>query len=322
MKRNLTSDLHEEAWSQLNQLFRSIISPREPQEMSEDVDEEVTDDDSSDDTALEEYWWNQRIELDDDRAAQRYRFERREINEDPSEDRHYEQYVIKYHLDKESLANELDACATSILNNLAKKDVVNLRADFDGLISLCEELDIHHEDTFESIDSCLDILNVSEGGLIYLPKHDPIYTPQLILTVHSDLIRLIARNPNLIFEISPRQFEEIIAELFLKKGFEVELTKQTRDGGRDIIAVSKEMDVRTKYLIECKRYARTRNVSVGIVQRLFGVKVAESANKAILATTSGFTKDARKFANSHLWDLDLKDFNDIMSWIRTHPLTT
>lgn len=231
------------------------------------------------------------------------------------EDEIYDFYFLMH---KPSMINDLKRYADSMMKALENKDVVSLRADFDFVVSICEELSIYLGEEFEEVESCLDLLSVSEGTLIYLPKHDVIYTPQLILDVHSELIKLIARQPNLIFEISPRQFEEIIAELFFKKGFEVELTKQTRDGGRDIVAIRKEMDVKTKYLIECKRYALKRNVSIGVVQRLLGVKVAESANKAILATTSGFTRDARKFAHNHLWDLDLKDHHDIMSWIKAH----
>jgi restriction system protein len=280
----LIYDLHQDAWDNLSRLFSSIISVRDDHDFDEDVN------------------------YDDDEI----------YDEDEEEDVHYEQFVLDYKLDKSSLIKELDACVRSVMSNIANKDAANLRADFDNVVSLCEELDIHFETQFEEIESYLDILNVYESRVIYLPKHDIIYTPQLILEVHSELIKLIARNPRLIFEITPHQFEEIIAELFFKKGFDVELTKKTRDGGRDIIAVSKEMDVKTKYLIECKRYAVTNKVSIGVVQRLLGVKVAESANKAILATTSGFTKDARKFANNHLWELDLKDYDDIMSWIKAY----
>lgn len=229
-----------------------------------------------------------------------------------------EVYVLYSKLHKESLANDFNVNADSIMKNLADRNIAGLKADFDNVVTICEELDIHLESEFEEIESYLDILNVPPSRIIYLPKHDIIYTPQLIREVHSELINLIARNPKLLYEISPRKFEEIIAELFFKKGFDVELTKQTRDGGRDIVAISKEMDVRTKYIIECKRYAIENKVSIAVVQRLLGVKFAESANKAILATTSGFTKDARKFANSHVWDLDLKDYNDIMSWIKAY----
>jgi len=44
-------------------------------------------------------------------------------------------------------------------------------------------------------------------------------------------------------------------------GYEVELTKKTRDGGYDVVAVGrKQVDVR--FLIECKMYAPTKKVDV------------------------------------------------------------
>jgi Restriction endonuclease len=288
---SLTSDIHQDAWNNLEVLFSNILAKikwdetREAEyEDDEDEDEDDEDEDEDDEGEYEDG-----------------------IYIDPYVDYGQEEYL-----------HELERCIKLIRNKLSIKDVSNLKGDFDDLVSACEELNLHIEEEFEEIESYLDILNVYEGQLIYVPKHDTIYTPTLILEVHSELIKMIARNPKMVFEISPRKFEEIIAELFFKKGFEVELTKATRDGGRDIVAVYEHMNVKSKYLIECKRYAPTNKVSIGIVQRLFGVKVAESANKAILATTSFFTKDARNFANNHLWDLDLKDYNDIMAWIKTY----
>jgi HJR/Mrr/RecB family endonuclease len=37
--------------------------------------------------------------------------------------------------------------------------------------------------------------------------------------------------------LNRRLFEEFVAELFHEFGYEVELTKRTRDGGRDVIAI-------------------------------------------------------------------------------------
>lgn len=131
-------------------------------------------------------------------------------------------------------------------------------------------------------------------------------------------MKKIAENPASIFAISPRQFEEIIAEIFHQKGFHVELTKQTADGGRDIIAIHNKLNIRSKYIIECKRYAPERKVSVELVRSLLGVKTSENANKAVLATTSSFTKSAKEFAHHNLWYLDLKAYNDVMNWIRDY----
>lgn len=38
-----------------------------------------------------------------------------------------------------------------------------------------------------------------------------------------------------------------------QKGFEVMLTKQTRDGGYDILALKLNRDFHLKFLVECKR---------------------------------------------------------------------
>jgi len=128
----------------------------------------------------------------------------------------------------------------------------------------------------------------------------------------------VRRNPQSLFTIAPRDFERLVAEIFRSKGFETELTRATRDGGRDIIAVHEVLGIRSRYLIECKRYAPHRKVTVELVQRLYGVKMAEAANKAILATTSGFTRDAAAFAAHHVWDLELKAYDDLMEWVKSY----
>jgi hypothetical protein len=50
------------------------------------------------------------------------------------------------------------------------------------------------------------------------------------------LIRVISKGVGWD-QVDARTLEEIVAELFDNFGYEVELTKRTRDGGRDIIAI-------------------------------------------------------------------------------------
>ena len=75
-----------------------------------------------------------------------------------------------------------------------------------------------------------------------------------------------------------RGFEELVAELFGGFGYEVELTKQTRDGGRDIVAI-KRGEVQVKYLIECKRPDPGGHVGVGPARELLGVLTDEKAQR-------------------------------------------
>ena len=176
------------------------------------------------------------------------------------------------------------------------------------------------ENIWEEIRTALETLETEPTESIFVQPEAIIPPPKLIVTLQQTLIERIQSDPRSIFSISPRSFEELMAELFAAQGFEVELTQCTRDGGRDIVAIGSLMGIRCRYLIECKRYAPQNNVSVAAVQRLYGIKMSEKANKAILATTSGFTRDARGFASQHVWDLDLRAYADIMQWIRSYRI--
>lgn len=118
-----------------------------------------------------------------------------------------------------------------------------------------------------------------------------------------------------LLHLSPRQFEELVAEIWDRFGYQVELTKRTRDGGRDIVAVRKT-EAEMKLLIECKRYASDNKVGVSLVRALYGVKTHEGASKAILATTSTFTKSASEFVTSHRWELEGRDYDGVVGWVK------
>jgi len=73
------------------------------------------------------------------------------------------------------------------------------------------------------------------------------------------IISDIYHNNDKLYVLSGRQFETIIAELLASQGFGVELTQQTKDGGYDIIALSKiNNDIPLKFLVECKKYDSSR----------------------------------------------------------------
>ena len=115
--------------------------------------------------------------------------------------------------------------------------------------------------------------------------------------------------------LSPKEFEELIAVLFSRFGFEVECTQQTHDGGKDIIAIKNDI-VRLKYLIECKRYTPPKPIGIDVVQRLHGVTVAAGANKGIIATTTRITQPATNYMTETApWLLEARDFEGIVDWL-------
>jgi hypothetical protein len=161
-----------------------------------------------------------------------------------------------------------------------------------------------------------EIYSFNEKSQLFVPEQKKIITG-----IESGILLLlneIESSPNIVFSIKSREFEELIAYVFKKEGFEVQLTKQTRDGGRDIIALKNDLGIPLKFIIECKRWANDRPVSVDIVRALYGVQMQEGANKSVVATTSYFSPDAKKFAasiNTTKWHMSLKDHQDVMEWL-------
>lgn len=158
----------------------------------------------------------------------------------------------------------------------------------------------------------------SRKSRIILPEEKKIITR--LESCVDLLIEDIIKKPELVREIAPRKFEELIAHIFKRAGFNVDLTKQTRDGGYDMIAIRDDaLGIRSKYIIECKRYAKTNQVTVELVRHLYAIHTTTGANKSILATTSTFTRDAKKFAletKNTQWAMDLKDYDDVIEWVK------
>lgn len=146
-------------------------------------------------------------------------------------------------------------------------------------------------------------------------QHRLIEVPELLLAVSSDLVELLARNPDRLWDLSSRSFEEVIADVFARLGWLVELTAASRDGGKDLIAVTSMNGIAIRLLVECKRYSREKVVGVGLVRSLYGVKQLERATKAVLATTSYFSREARDMERQLVHELELKDYRAVLEWI-------
>ncbi|SIQ77255.1 restriction endonuclease [Chryseobacterium sp. RU33C] len=134
-----------------------------------------------------------------------------------------------------------------------------------------------------------------------------------------DILFEIYLNNEKLYKISPREFEKVIAELLYNNGFEVELTKQTRDNGFDILAL-KHVDNLSpiKYLVECKRHSPHRKIDVGIIRSFKEVIQTEQANKGLIVTTSYFSRDAIKKQKETPYLLDYKDKDDLINWVNEY----
>ena len=155
--------------------------------------------------------------------------------------------------------------------------------------------------------SALDLPPEIHQGLVridYLPLH-----------VH----RQIIRDQEQLFSLSPRQFEEYIADLLSGLEFEVELTPQSADGGRDLIGIKHVEGIPLLFAFECKQYNRERPIGPHILRALLGtVKSRETpANIGVLVTTSYFSRGSRELILSEP-TIDGKDFDALAHWIQLY----
>lgn len=89
-----------------------------------------------------------------------------------------------------------------------------------------------------------------------------------------------------------QQFEELVGEMFRRKGFSVtETGKAGPDGGVDL-ELRKGGEL---HLVQCKQW-RAQRVGVDVVRELYGVMAARGAASGYVVTSGRFTQDAQDFA--------------------------
>lgn len=133
------------------------------------------------------------------------------------------------------------------------------------------------------------------------------------------IIKDIYKDNNQLYYIHHREFEEMITELLLHRNINAALTKQTRDGGKDIICIQNWEGFDFKLLVECKRYAPNRKIGVNFIREFSDVIRTSQANKGIIFTTSYFSPDAEKYRKNHVpYLLEFKDHDDIVGWVNSY----
>lgn len=129
------------------------------------------------------------------------------------------------------------------------------------------------------------------------------------------ILNELNKNPTDLYKLSSYRFEELIAEILIRKGYKVELTPATRDGGKDIYAVSQNDLGSFLYIVECKKYKPTHKVGVNVLRDLYGVLSKERATYGVVVTTSYFSKPAQEFQQDVTFQMSLQDFSSIKKWL-------
>lgn len=152
---------------------------------------------------------------------------------------------------------------------------------------------------------------------LLVAEHPKIITD--IQVVNTRILDRIGRRPEAIYELKPRQFEMLVAELLEERGYDVELTKQTRDGGKDLIIINRSDIGNFLIYAECKRYAPDNPVGVRVVSDLAGRMDADRVTAGLVITSSYFSPDAKIFQEKIKHKMTLVDFVKLTSMITNDP---
>jgi hypothetical protein len=149
--------------------------------------------------------------------------------------------------------------------------------------------------------------------------------PRAIVELGCNIPRLLIErmkvNPSEMYRITPREFEQVMAELFEADGAIVELTQFSKDGGYDILVQHVgPLGLKSVWAVQCKRYKLTRKIGAPIINGLMGIPIVREGNaKPILATTSTFTRNAIQAA-ARIHNVGLIDHEDISKLVQSYSL--
>jgi len=105
----------------------------------------------------------------------------------------------------------------------------------------------------------------------------------------------LAWNIALIRELEWKRFEELCAQFWSRKGYPARLSGPGADGGVDVVIADQRDPGKIFAVAQCKSWS-SKPVGVEPVRALWGAKDHFKANLALFYGLSGFTPDARAFA--------------------------
>jgi restriction system protein len=136
-----------------------------------------------------------------------------------------------------------------------------------------------------------------------------------------EIIKLFERDPNAIYQLDWRKWEEMIAGAYAEQDFDVILTPRSGDKGRDVIATSRGGYGSIRFFEQVKAYKPGNLVPADDIRAMLGVLSAEgNVSKGIVTTTSEFApgiladENIKRFMPHRL---ELKARDALLDWLRT-----
>lgn len=140
---------------------------------------------------------------------------------------------------------------------------------------------------------------------------------EIKIVTDTRLIKMIQNRPEMMFKISPREFEFFVAELLEKLDYtDIKLGQGSKDGGVDISATIKNNIGIEKILVQCKRFSEKNKVGEPIIKQLLYEVDMRKATRGVIVTTSTLTKPAHTLITSFLFRLSAIENDGIMRMLK------
>lgn len=120
-----------------------------------------------------------------------------------------------------------------------------------------------------------------------------------------------------LLKLDPAEFEHLVADIWERRGWHTQVTKQSGDKGVDVIARRYE-PIEETHVIQAKRYdPNSSKVEPSDVREYRSLIELEDADAVTIVTTSSFTKSARELAEA--LDVNLIGGEQLEALINANP---
>jgi hypothetical protein len=222
-----------------------------------------------------------------------------------------------------------------IQSQLIKKAQEQGTLTYDDILALLPEAERDIGLLDETMEQLMDAgvkVVASEQMDIYLPDDfdwalengdDPLKIfPDIYVTDFTlELLRLLKLNPSEIFNITPDAFELLICNRLVAMGYDIHRdtnNANTKDGGIDIIAYIPQMAFSGLIAVQAKHHrSETKKTGTKVIRELSGViNGRPNFSSGLVVTNTAFTKDAWEERKSMTKNISLRDWQDLMRWVK------
>jgi hypothetical protein len=163
-------------------------------------------------------------------------------------------------------------------------------------------------------------------GIMYSKRHRETEDGRIPVKsfISQSIIDSIADNPKALEDISKDDFEALMAELFARKGFDVDLYRGSKDDGIDFLKIdTDEVDpiivcVQCKHPDKAKVGRKRRSLPVATVREIYGVAKAHNLHGCFAITSSTYTPEAKKFTDLKPDEISIANVENVLAWVRQY----